>query len=403
MLKNISILLPFLVMLFWIPIFLVNRKQNSRSQNIWLSVIIVLAAESGITAFYWYVNGNYSLYYKFDIFEPPVALAFIPVLFLYFRELTGDTNRSFFRTFSLFLPSILFGGVIATFYLLLGEQQAATFSKTMIENHGNIDTDSIPFFFLYRIATTYSLVLFIQAITLFVYAIRRLLLYRKRLNDFFSDIEGKDMEHHWAVFYGIIAILIIIFMIFGFGLLLYIEYSALVAFFRIIFAVTLYYTCYHASLSRYTSSEFTREVDLADEEAMLQGYGIPLEPEVINEDADNSNIYLRFLPVFNQVIDDDKAFLQKNLRIDDVARMVGTNRTYISLILKNEYNCNFWEFINGKRIEYAKEQVLLHPGINQEELTEVCGFSHDSTFSRAFKQCEGITFREWRRVNIPNS
>lgn len=385
-------------------LFLTNRKQNSRPQNIWTIVLGFIVISMAVMAFFWYSEGNYSLFYKLDILDYFATLSFIPMIFLYFREVTGDKGKwTKLKTALLFTPSVLLGSVVALVYLLMGDEQAAAFSQNVVEDPKSLpQSPSLYYQVLFVIGEyLYSLSILTQAVFVFIYAFRRLLLYRNRLNDFFSDIEDKDLEHHWSALWGLFALLLLTFAIAVSGYLRYIEYDIWVSIIPVTIGVCIFYICYHVSLSRYTAESFARELVLSDEKVMLEGYGNPGEDEALDEGADNkNNIPLQFLIKFNQVIDEDKIFLRKNLRVDDVAILVGTNRTYISRILKDEYNCNFWDFINRKRIEYAKEQALQDQALRIDDLAEICGFSHGSTFSRTFRQYEEITFKEWRKKSI---
>jgi len=382
-------------------LFLINRKQNSRPQNIWTIVLGFIAVSMTVIAFFWYSAGNYSLFYKLDILDYFATLSFIPMIFIYFREVTGDKGKwTKLKTGLLFTPPVLLGSVVAVVYLLMGSEQAAAFSQNVVEDPKSLPQNPSLYYKILFVIGEYLYTLFIlmQAVYVFIYAFRRLLLYRNRLNDFFSDIEDKDLEHHWSALWGLFALLLFTFVIALSGYMQYIEYDIWVSIIPVIIGICIFYICYHVSLSRYTAESFAKELVLSDEKAMLEGYGNPGEDEVLDEGADNkNNIPLKFLIKFNQVIDEDKIFLQKKLRVDDVATLVGTNRTYISRILKDEYNCDFWEFINRKRIEYAKEQALQNPELTIDDLARICGFSHDSTFSRTFRQCEEITFKEWRK------
>lgn len=107
--------------------------------------------------------------------------------------------------------------------------------------------------------------------------------------------------------------------------------------------------------------------------------------------------YEKLLPEFNRLIEEEKIFLQNNLRREDLAHLLKTNRTYIADLIREEYQCGFSELINAKRIEYARELIRLHPGIAQEQLASKSGFTNTSTFSRTFKQYTGITFREYQK------
>lgn len=401
MLKNAFILLPFFVPLFWAAYFFIEGKRNSRSQKIWMIATLFIATSMGIAAFYWQVDGNYSLFYKLDVLDAFMTLSFIPMIFLYFREVTGDKSRLDWKITLLFLPPVFLGVASTIVYAIMGDEQSAAYAKAMIENEDGILYDSSMPFYRLRVVVNeyiYSISLFLQAIIVLVYVMYRLIIYRKHLNDFFSNIDDKSMSHHWAVFWGLVALLGLTSVVAASGYLLYIEYDAWVSFIEILAGTILYYICFHVSQSRYTAANFDHELKLSDNEAIQQGYGLTLDKELLSEDSDDhSNIHAKLLPEFNRAIDEEKIFLHKNLRIDDVARLVSTNRTYISRLLKDEYHSSFWEFINRKRIDYAKEQICQQPNLTQEELAEMSGFTHDTSFSRAFKQCEGITFREWRK------
>lgn len=95
------------------------------------------------------------------------------------------------------------------------------------------------------------------------------------------------------------------------------------------------------------------------------------------------------------LMDDDKVFLKSSLRIDDVAQMLCSNRTYISQIINKEYDCNFSEFINKYRVEYSKNIIFSNPEISIDELIIECGFISTSSFYRVFKKHIGCTPKEW--------
>lgn len=107
--------------------------------------------------------------------------------------------------------------------------------------------------------------------------------------------------------------------------------------------------------------------------------------------------HARLLPEFTRLMDEEKLYLQPGLRIEDIAHLLNTNRTYVSRLLHKEYNCGFFEYVNHRRITYAQERLRLNPDLTQERLATESGFIHASSFSRAFKQHTGITFREWQK------
>ncbi|MDF9830402.1 helix-turn-helix transcriptional regulator [Parabacteroides sp. PF5-6] len=391
MLKHVCILLPGLVSLFWTALFAANWRKNSRSQHIWTIVMAFITLSMGIMAFFWYSEGNYSLYYKMDILDYVATLSFIPFIFLYFREVTGDTGRwAKGKAGLLFLPPVVLGCVTATVYFLLGDEQAAAFSRATVEDPESLrQTSFLPYKILYFAGEyLYSISIAIQAIVVFVYAFRRLYRYRSHLEDFFSDTEDKDLKYHWAALRGLFVLLLLTLAVAASGYLQYIPYDIWVSIIPAVIGICLFIICYHVSLSHYTAASFARELLLSDEKAIIE--------ESENTD-DAQNTYLKFLPRFNELMDQEQIFRQKKLHLDDVATLVGTNRAYLSYLLRDEYHTGFGEFINRKRIAYAKEQARLNPELTVDELAECSGFSHGSTFCRTFRQYEGVTFRTWQK------
>lgn len=395
MLKALAILFPFFVLMLWLGRFLSRYKQNTRSQNIWTVVVGILAIVIGINCYYWFFDGNYGLYYVLDVVSSFATLAFVPVIFLYFREVTGDRSKwSKLKIALLFLPSALFGSIGIIYALLLGKEQTLAFIQLVFDNSGNVLPNEILYYDLFRISNpyTFSLALLAQAVYVFTYATRRLLHYRKNLNNFFSNIENKDMKHHWAVLWGILALLMLVFATSASGYMMYIEYDIWVAIFLILYGLSIYFICHHVALSNYTAESFAKETQLSEDEIEQ-----PKQP-IGEEESDNlKQLRSKVLPELERVIKDYKVFLNKDLHLDNLAHLIHSNRSYTSRLINEEYQCNFSEFINRQRIEYAKELGRSNPQLTQEQIAEMSGFAHATTFSSTFKRYTGVNFREFMK------
>lgn len=94
----------------------------------------------------------------------------------------------------------------------------------------------------------------------------------------------------------------------------------------------------------------------------------------------------------NTYFEHNKPFLNPNLRLNDIALALGTNRTYLSDALNNELNTNFNRFVNEYRIKEA--QRLLKQGnktTGLQAIAEQSGFNSYSTFRRALKEITDTT------------
>jgi len=344
--------------------------------------------------------GSYWAYegydYIFDTIDAFAMLSFMPVIFLYFRELTGDKNTHLLtlKIILLFFPAVFMGSMTAIPYLLLGEEVAMGFIEHMTKYGTTEGLDVLsPSLKLYQSVAEYlySASLLIQVFVVLIYAFRRLLLYRSRLKDFFSNLDRTSLVHYWAVLWGFLALFILLLILSAGGYMLYVEYTVQVPALTIAFAVIIYFICYHVSLSSYTAADFARELELSDKETLEKE-----DHELMSQlDVQEGVLNTKMTPKLNKLMDEDELFLQSDLRIDGVARLLRTNRTYISRLIRDEYQCNFSEYVNRRRIEYAKALVRSNPQLSQEQVSEKAGFTHTTYFSRVFKQCEGITFREF--------
>ncbi len=98
-----------------------------------------------------------------------------------------------------------------------------------------------------------------------------------------------------------------------------------------------------------------------------------------------------------QLMKEEKLYLKTDLRIQDLAGILGTNRTYVSRALNMEFGCSFFNYVNQQRIEHAQRLIRANPSMTEEQAAAESGFLYASAFSRTFKAQTGLTFREWHK------
>jgi AraC-like DNA-binding protein len=85
-------------------------------------------------------------------------------------------------------------------------------------------------------------------------------------------------------------------------------------------------------------------------------------------------------------------YVNPDFTILELASALNTNTTYVSKAIKQERNVNFSVYINQYRVDKIKK--MLQDKSNRytlEYIAAACGFRHQSTFNKTFKQIEGIT------------
>ena len=134
---------------------------------------------------------------------------------------------------------------------------------------------------------------------------------------------------------------------------------------------------------------------------MFSAFMKPTKKKIIRPDGFKKKITPEFLKddrvadAFYKFMEEQEGFRIKGITIGMVAEELKTNRSYISQLLNNTFETTFPEYLNNLRIRYAKDYISEHPNERQEVVANICGFDSVSSFSRKFREYEGITAGMW--------
>ncbi len=95
-----------------------------------------------------------------------------------------------------------------------------------------------------------------------------------------------------------------------------------------------------------------------------------------------------------RLMEEQRPYLDSDLKQADVATALGVRLDEVSRCI-NSNAFNFSQFVNGYRIEYAKQLMLRKPGIKMTQVAIESGFSNETTFFRTFKAIVGMPPSEW--------
>lgn len=115
------------------------------------------------------------------------------------------------------------------------------------------------------------------------------------------------------------------------------------------------------------------------------------------EPADNPPADSALMKNICQLMEEEKLYRDSTLKIEDVARLLNSNRRYISTCINNERHCTFTQFVNTYRVAYAKQLLSEHPDKKLIEVGTEAGFANETSFYRVFKAFTGTTPREWMK------
>ncbi|MDT0607781.1 helix-turn-helix domain-containing protein [Croceitalea rosinachiae] len=96
------------------------------------------------------------------------------------------------------------------------------------------------------------------------------------------------------------------------------------------------------------------------------------------------------------ILKKERLFLDANLSLDQVAKLLNVHRGKISQALNEYLHTNFNDFVNAYRIQEAKAMVHNKRDYTFEAIAMDCGFNSKSTFYAAFKKHTGMTPSKFR-------
>jgi YesN/AraC family two-component response regulator len=107
----------------------------------------------------------------------------------------------------------------------------------------------------------------------------------------------------------------------------------------------------------------------------------------------------------SQIINDLNAFMKEkpyhkfNFNIEDIADKLKTNTRYLSQVINETYEMNFFNYVNQFRIDEAK--IILQSKESDkytiEGIAKMVGFNSKSSFNGAFKKTTGLTPSDFKK------
>ena len=118
-----------------------------------------------------------------------------------------------------------------------------------------------------------------------------------------------------------------------------------------------------------------------------------------SKDVANAELMQRI----HHLVVEEKQFLNSDLTASGLANELGTHRNNISACVNLIKGCNFTQYVNGYRIEYAKQLMLRHPDLKANAIGIDSGFANDISFFRTFKGLTGQTPGDWKKEHLPQT
>lgn len=94
-------------------------------------------------------------------------------------------------------------------------------------------------------------------------------------------------------------------------------------------------------------------------------------------------------------------FRDQRLTLRGLCQHMKESPHYVSQVINQDLDANFYDFVNSHRIESAKQALAAEPGKTVLEIALEVGFNSKSTFNAAFRRHTGMTPTEYRDSTSP--
>ena len=372
MLKNIALLSPIFVTLFWSLIFFIQIGKTDKSK-INLGILMLMAFVLYISHAIFF-NNFYLLYSYIECFYIFSMLSLYPIYYLYLVSLS--TNKLVFKQQLIhFVPALIFSVAIFIMTMISTPEERIIYVKEILidKNLKELNLSTLVgikglIFFLSRIVLIIQIVYYL---TKGVFVAKK---HNQQIANYYSNMEGITLN--WVkslnITFLFIALSSITFTIIGRGY--FTQHEAYLLIPSSLFTVFLFLIGFYGNHQIQVNAEFRNNEQISDAAEIKNGQTNILKNQLV------------------QLFEEDKIYKNSDLRITLISEILKTNRTYISKLINAEFKKNFNEFVNEYRIEEAKKLLLdkNHTLYTIEHIAEKSGFGSVNSFTRVFKGIVGI-------------
>ena len=370
-LNSIALITVFIMLL--LAFFLLTVHRKNKLPNILFACFLLLTAFD-LSGFFSYHYFDISL--DFDIFRITTSLLIMPFFYLYVKSVCFSDFRlngkhlvhsiTFFGSNLLFSPRVYLGNKIEN------NQFLAHFEKT---------TEVQIFHVLGEVQYVFYIVL--------------IFLLLKKYKKIYLENYTNSQNSSYKWLFQMTVFFLVAHSIFIFkSLLKYTDYQELFDWTNVIIGiVAMTISCWFV-LKALNNSELFKGVD--SEMVMINKV---VNPKINTVESEKMTLINSQIESLRNYVSEHELYLNPSLTIQEVSQKVGIPVRELSLLINQNINQHFFDFINEFRIEKAMK-FLKDNSKNKLTVLEILyevGFNSKSSFNTAFKKHTNMTPTEFRK------
>ena len=366
MILNLAISLPLITCaLFSMLILLEWCNRQLREQHTLFA--FMLTATLLYVGHYIYFNRAADLLPLSDILYVSANLTVYPLYLIYIIRLTSKWRAVYWL---MLLPGLLAIMATGTGYIFMTDEEDRMFVHNYLYHNSQTGLTDMALFQAY-IRQFCKLVFAIEVIATVVIGSMMIRRYDRMVDEFYADTDDKSMRNIQSILYLVLTIAILSFIVNIIGRARFTDHEIILTTTSLMFSALLFAIGYEGLHRHFSIIDMrtNKEHVSNDDSAALK-------------DAVNRSMTERIIAL----VENDKIYLQPDLKLDDLAQMMHTNRTYIYQAVNQQMGISFNEFINRYRIAHAKRLMASDPTLSMNDVALLSGFASLSSFYRNMKK-----------------
>lgn len=383
MIKNIILLSPVFVSLFW-ALTLIGSNRNSGRGQLFLSSIMLVACLAFVLQFLHYSQFP-KVYPCFDPISVLVGLLLFPLFHIYFRLRIPIENFSWrIHAWILYVPTGI--GLVYLTIVMLTPKDLYRFWLYNEIDWSLASAAIIPLKLAGEIVRITFLTQLVTVITSNFLLIRKIRKNPKSVNSY-QEIDGPGMRR--LNFYAQIMGIAFVATVFS-GFSAHLPQNVLISIVWLVFSFGFFMIGLSGVQQKLTKPYFKTQSTGKDFIQFVKPSGMQT---VFSAKVPKDQIMNRIIYEFEQ----KKIYLNSSMGIMDVARSIGSNRTYIAAIIKENFGLNFCGYVNSFRLKELERILIEDSKMTTEKIAESCGFGTVNSMKRAVFSRTGLSFHEYRQ------
>lgn len=373
--RVVFLMAPVFVSLIWSVKLRMDRSEGRVPQR-FLSKFMAIAGMLFFCQFLYYAP----VPVLFPWFEIPLSflgLVIFPLYYIYFRILTVDEKFSFRAHARYLVVPVVIASIYAIGIFFADKEEY----KNFLFNHP-IEKMSENVRFLKMVRVIILTLFFLQLI---LAVLGNQILLKKsgnRAAQYYSYLNDAENSYARSINRTLIISAIISLVFNSVGRPFLVSNNLVLFTGALLFSITLYVIGKQGIKAKFVNPGFSFEIsnqstDQWEKKTLMSGE--KLSQQVLFEFEHN------------------KIHLNPELSIIDLSKKIGSNRSYVSIIINQNFNQNFCTFVNGFRIEELQKVLVENTEFTTAELAESCGFGSVKSLKRAVQVKTGLSFPQFRK------